>query len=399
MDHNDHRILGRKLGLFHQQDEGPGMVFWHPRGFHLYQLIEDYIRARMRAAGFSEIRTPQVLSRALWEKSGHWQKFGGNMFSFRQDGEGGHRDYALKPMSCPGHVQVFNAEVRSFRDLPLRYAEFGVCHRNEPSGALAGLMRTRAFVQDDAHIFCLEEHVEEEVARFCRMLGGVYADFGFDAMIVGFSTRPALREGADDVWDRAEAALRRATEAAGLSYRLQPGEGAFYGPKLEFILKDARGREWQCGTIQLDLVLPERLDAHYVDAGNQRRRPVMIHHAVLGSIERFIAMLLEHYEGHLPLWLAPDQVVVASVTVQSADYARKVFTAMEKAGLRAVCDVRDARIGRKVADAHGRGIPVFMAVGATESMNETVALRRPDGSQAIHDVAQAIAVLKPQAFK
>ncbi len=399
MDSLDHRSLGRKLGLFHQQEEGPGMVFWHPRGFALYHLIEDYIRARMRKIGFAEIRTPQVLSRALWEKSGHWQKFGGNMFSFQQDGEDGRRDYALKPMSCPGHVQIFNADLRSFRDLPLRYAEFGVCHRNEPSGALAGLMRTRAFVQDDAHIFCLEEHVVPEVARFCGLLREVYADFGFEDVIVGFSTRPAVREGADDVWDRAEASLMAAADAAGLTYRVQPGEGAFYGPKLEFVLKDARGREWQCGTIQLDLVLPEKLDARYVDSQNNRLRPVMIHHAVLGSIERFIAMLLEHYEGRLPLWLAPDQVAVASVTNASADYARKVYEALAASGLRAALDTREERIGRKLADAREAGIPAFIAVGAAESMNGTVALRRPDGGQDAIGLGVAIERLRAEALK
>ncbi len=399
MDSNDHRVLGRKLGLFHQQEEGPGMVFWHPRGFALYHLIEGYIRARMRKAGFAEIRTPQVLSRALWEKSGHWQKFGGNMFSFHQDGEDGHRDYALKPMSCPGHVQIFNADLRSFRDLPLRYAEFGLCHRNEPSGALAGLMRTRAFVQDDAHIFCLEEHVVPEVARFCGLLREVYADFGFEDVIVGFSTRPAVREGAEEVWDRAEASLMAAADAAGLSYRVQPGEGAFYGPKLEFVLKDARGREWQCGTIQLDLVLPDKLDARYVDSDNERRRPVMIHHAVLGSIERFIAMLLEHYEGRLPLWLAPDQIAVASVTSASADYARKVYEAFVAAGFRAMVDTREERIGRKLAESHDAGIPAFVAVGASESASGTVSLRQGGKGQRILELGAAIERLRGEAFK
>lgn len=399
MELNDHRNIGRRLGLFHQQEEGPGMVFWHPRGFALYHLIEDYIRARMRGASFAEIRTPQVLSRSLWEKSGHWQKFGGNMFAFHQDGDDGHRDYALKPMSCPGHVQVFNADVRSFRDLPLRYAEFGMCHRNEPSGSLAGLMRTRAFVQDDAHIFCLEEHIVPEVARFCGLLRDVYADFGFKDVVVGFSTRPAVREGAEDVWDRAEAALQAAADAAGLAYRVQPGEGAFYGPKLEFVLKDARGREWQCGTIQLDLVLPDKLDARYVDSDNNRQRPVMIHHAVLGSIERFIAMLLEHYEGKLPLWLAPDQIAIASVTAASADYARQVHKAFLDGGFRAVLDVRDERIGRKVAEARESGIPVFIATGAAEAAQGTVALRRSDGGQEVVDLREAVERLRAEAFR
>jgi len=399
MDSNDHRSLGRKLGLFHQQEDGPGMVFWHPRGFVLYHLIEDYVRKRMRGAGFLEIRTPQVLARALWEKSGHWQKFGGNMFAFHQDGEEGRRDYALKPMSCPCHVQIFNADIRSFRDLPLRYAEFGACHRNEPSGALAGLMRTRAFVQDDAHIFCLEEHVVAEVARFCGLLREVYADFGFDDVTVGFSTRPAIREGAEELWDRAEASLQAAADAAGLDYRIQPGEGAFYGPKLEFVLKDARGREWQCGTIQLDLVLPGKLDAHFIDSTSARRTPLMIHHAVLGSMERFIAILLEHYEGRLPLWLAPEQVVVASVTAVSADYARKIHDAFVVAGFRAVLDGRDERIGRKVADAREAGIPAFITVGEREAANGTVALRRADSGQDLLGVEQAISRLKAEAFR
>ena len=395
----DHRSIGRKLGLFHQQDDGPGMVFWHPRGFALYHLIEDYIRRRMRKAGFQEIRTPQVLSRSLWERSGHWQKFRGNMFAFHQDGEDGHRDYALKPMSCPCHVQVFNAELRSFRDLPLRYAEFGLCHRNEPSGALSGLMRTRAFTQDDAHIFCLDEHVVSEVAKFCVLLRDVYADFGFDDVIVGFSTRPAIREGADDVWDRAEASLREAADAAGLPYRVQPGEGAFYGPKLEFVLKDARGREWQCGTIQLDLVLPEKLDARYVDSHSNRLRPVMIHHAILGSIERFIAVLLEHYEGRLPLWLAPEQVAIPSVTTASAVYAQKIRGAFLCAGFRSRIDVREERIGRKVADAREAGIPVFIAVGEKEAARGTVALCHADGGQEVIGIDAVIERLKLEAFK
>ncbi|MGE4062321.1 MAG: threonine--tRNA ligase [Rhodospirillaceae bacterium] len=399
MNLQDHRSIGRKLGLFHQQDEGPGMVFWHPRGFALYHLIEDYIRVRMRKAGFSEIRTPQVLSRALWEKSGHWQKFAGNMFTFHQDGEDGSRDYALKPMSCPCHVQVFKAEQRSFRDLPLRFAEFGLCHRNEPSGALAGLMRTRAFTQDDAHIFCREEDVVPEVARFCALLRNVYADFGFNDVVVGFSTRPAVREGADDVWDRAEASLQAAAESAGLQYRLQPGEGAFYGPKLEFVLRDARGREWQCGTIQLDLVLPDKLDARYVDWHNDRLRPVMIHHAVLGSIERFIAILLEHYEGRLPLWLAPEQLAVASITAASAGYARRVHEAFAAAGFRPVVDVREERIGRKVADAREAAIPVFVAVGDKEAAHGTVSMRRRDGRHDVMPLEAAIDGLRGEAFK
>jgi len=293
MDSYDHRVLGPRLDLFHQQEEAPGAAFWHPRGAQLYRIIENFIREQMRRGGFREVRTPQLVARALWERSGHWAKFGEHMFAF----EDGERSLALKPMNCPGHVQLFRQQVRSYRDLPLRFSEFGACHRYEPSGALHGLMRARAFTQDDAHVFCLPEHVDGEVARFCALLRRVYARFGFGEFVVGFSTRPAAREGSDATWDAAEARLADAARRAGLEYRMQPGEGAFYGPKLEFILQDRDGREWQCGTIQLDLVLPEKLDAEVVDASGQRVRPFMIHHAVLGSIERFTAVLLEHHRG------------------------------------------------------------------------------------------------------
>ena len=404
LDDRDHRRIGRRLDLFHQQDDGPGMVFWHPRGLVLYRVIEDYIRARMRRAGFAEIRTPQALSRRLWEASGHWQKFGAQMFAFSAndaaaDGLAGPRAYALKPMSCPGHVQIFNAALHSYRDLPVRYAEFGACHRNEPSGALSGLMRLRAFTQDDAHIFCREDQAEAEVAAFCRMLAEVYGDFGFAGVKVGFSTRPAVRAGDDATWDRAEAMLEGAARAVGLDYRLQPGEGAFYGPKLEFVLTDNRGRDWQCGTVQLDLVLPERLDAAYVDADGRRRRPVMIHHAVLGSLERFIAVLLEHYDGRLPLWLAPDQIIVASITDAQAGTARRYAEALGAEGFRAGADVRAERIGRKVADALAAGVPVLMAVGAREAADGTVSLRLGDGPAEAMPLAEAIARLKPLAVR
>ncbi len=402
--HIDHRQLGRQLALFHQQEEGPGMVFWHPRGFALWRVIEDYIRKRMRGAGFAEIRTPQILARALWEKSGHWEKFADHMFAFTQDSakeeEGcGHRMMALKPMSCPGHIQIFNADIRSYRELPLRYAEFGACHRNEPSGALQGLMRTRAFVQDDAHIFCTEEQIVPEVARFCDLLRAVYADFGFDKVRVGFSTRPLVRAGDDPTWDRAEASLEAAAKAAGLDYRVQPGEGAFYGPKLEFILEDARGRAWQCGTIQLDFVLPERLDALYVDASGARLRPAMIHHAVLGSLERFIAMLLEHYQGVLPLWLAPEQIVVASITPAQNDYAIEIAKAFVVAGFRVALDTRAERLPRKILDAREAAIPVLAVVGAKEAARGSVALRWRDGEQRTLPLAEATALLTPQALK
>ncbi|WP_051340572.1 threonine--tRNA ligase [Azospirillum halopraeferens] len=396
MDHNDHRAIANRLDLFHQQEEGPGVVFWHPRGAILYRLIEADIRRRMRRAGFAEVITPQLLSRSLWERSGHWDKFGDAMFAFT-DGE---RSLALKPMSCPGHIQIFNKRVRSFRDLPVRYCEFGVCHRYEPSGALQGLMRTRAFTQDDAHIFCAEEQVEEEVARFCRLLNATYADYGFDDVRVGFSTRPAVRAGSDALWDRAEAMLAAAAQAAGLDVRVQPGEGAFYGPKLEFVLRDRQGRDWQCGTIQLDMVLPERLDVAYTDAANRRVRPVMIHHAVLGSLERFIGMLLEHHNGRLPLWLAPDQVVVASVGEAQADYARTVVAALDDAGLRAVLDDRPERLSRKAAEAREAGIPVLLAVGAREAAAGTVALRRlPSDGAMVMPVAEAVERLRPEAVR
>ncbi len=395
MDPHDHRAIANRMDLFHQQEEGPGMVFWHPRGFAIYRIVEDYIRRRMRRAGFREIRTPQLLARALWEKSGHWEKFGDNMFSL---GENGHV-HALKPMSCPCHVQVFNKRLRSFRDLPIRLAEFGACHRDEPSGALQGLMRTRAFVQDDAHIFCAEEQVVEEVARFCRLLGEVYADFGFEDVRVAFSTRPEVRAGDDTVWDRAEAQLEAAAQAAGLDYQHDPGEGAFYGPKLDFHLRDSRGREWQCGTVQLDMVLPERLDARYADAQDRRVRPVMIHHAVLGSVERFIGILLEHHGGTLPLWLAPDQIIVASIGRDQAGYAERVAADLLDRDFRAVADIRAERLSRKIMDARAAGIPILMAVGKREESDGTVSLRRPDGNQQVLSVEDGAAALRSEAFR
>jgi len=386
MDENDHRSIGNRLELFHQQEEGPGVVFWHPRGLTLYRLIEGYIRRRMAQAGFQEVLTPQLLARSLWEASGHWEKFGDNMFAF-QDGE---RAFALKPMSCPGHIQIFNKRLRSFRDLPLRFCEFGACHRYEPSGALQGLMRTRAFLQDDAHIFCRDDQIEAEVARFCDLLRAVYADFGFADFAVGFSTRPALRAGADAVWDRAEAALAAAAKSAGLDFALQPGEGAFYGPKLEFVLQDSSGRRWQCGTIQLDFVLPERLRADYVDAAGRKVRPVLLHHAVLGSLERFIAILLEHHRGRLPFWLAPAQIAVASIGAGQRDHAAKVAGDLEAAGFRVALDVRPERLARKIVAARELGIPEFIALGAREAADGTLSLRRHDGGQETLGLAQAI---------
>ncbi|WP_422366787.1 threonine--tRNA ligase [Pelagibius sp.] len=390
MEEQDHRVIARRMDLFHQQEEGPGMIFWHPRGFAVYQLIEAEIRRHMRAAGFAELRTPQLLDRALWEASGHWQKFSEAMFVF----EDGEQQKALKPMSCPGHVQVFKSRLRSFRDLPLRYCEFGACMRNEPSGALLGLMRTRAFVQDDAHIFCLEEQVEDQVAKFCRLLKAIYARFGFDDVAVGLSMRPAERAGDDAVWDRAEDMLAVAATAAGLDFKLQPGEGAFYGPKLEFVLRDNKGRAWQCGTIQIDLVMPERLDAAYTDSDGKQRRPVMLHQAVLGSIERFMGVLLEHHAGKLPFWLAPDQVLVASIGPAQADYAEEVAADLNAEGLRAVTDVRPERLAKKIVDARQLGIPRFAVVGSSEAAGKAVSLRRDDGESEVLPVAKLVELLR-----
>jgi threonyl-tRNA synthetase len=371
MDAFDHRSIGHRLDLFHFQEEGPGMVFWHPKGWALYRLIEDYIRRRMKAAGFQEIKTPQILARAFWEKSGHWQKFGPNMFAL----EDGERQFAVKPMSCPGHLQVFNARLRSYRDLPLRYAEFGACHRNEPSGALMGLMRTRAFVQDDAHVLCRMDQIVDEVKRFSQLLRAVYRDFGFANFGVAFSTRPVLREGSEELWDTAERVLQNAARAAGLDFVTQPGDGAFYGPKLEFSLEDRLGRRWQCGTIQLDLVLPEKLGAHYIDENGNRAVPIMIHHAVLGSLERFIGMLLEHCQGRLPLWLAPDQVLIAAVSDQHLGYAEEAAIQLESEGYRVVIDASNETLPKKIVNWRDRGVPILGVVGAREAEKCRISLR------------------------
>jgi threonyl-tRNA synthetase len=386
MDPYDHRLLGPRLGLFHQQDEAPGAAFWHPRGATLYRLIESYIRREMQRAGFHEIRTPQLLSRSLWERSGHWAKYADNMFAFAE----GDRAFALKPMNCPGHVQMFRQRIRSYRELPLRFSEFGACHRYEPSGALHGLMRARAFTQDDAHVFCLPEHINKEVARFSELLRRVYARFGFGEFIVGFSTRPAMREGSDAVWDEAEALLASAARDAGLGFREQPGEGAFYGPKLEFILQDRDGREWQCGTIQVDLVLPERLDAQVVTAMGSSIRPVMLHHAVLGSIERFAAVLLEHHRGALPFWLAPEQVVICPISEEHHDYASNVADAFNAADVRCVIDSADESLSRRIVSAHEKRIPIVCTVGAKERATASVSLRDREGRQTVLNLADAI---------
>lgn len=393
MDDFDHRALGNKLDLFHQQEEGPGMVFWHPRGNALYRVVEDYIRDRMRQAGFSEVRTPQLLSNSLWEQSGHWEKFGKNMFTVENDE---HRS-CLKPMSCPCHVQIFKKGVRSYRDLPIRYSEFGAVHRAEPSGSLHGLMRARAFTQDDAHVLCAEDQVESEVARFCDLLRTIYADFGFREFSVALSTRPAVRAGDDSIWDRSEAMLAAAASAAGLRFDVQSGEGAFYGPKLEFHLIDRQGRKWQCGTVQLDFVLPQRLDATYVSDNGERRWPVMIHHAVLGSIERFIGILLEHYEGWLPTWLAPDQVVVANVGQEEHAYAAEAANIFEADGYRVMRDFRYERLPRKLVDARNYGVPIFAVVGPREARTKSLSLRMRNGDTHCMQRDEALAYLRREA--
>jgi threonyl-tRNA synthetase len=392
----DHRKLGRELGLFHLQEEAAGSVFWHPKGWTLYRTIENYIRARLERAGYVEVHTPQLLDRSLWEASGHWEKFRQNMFTVQDEDR--ERVLAVKPMSCPCHVLIFRQELHSYRELPLRMAEFGACHRNEPSGALHGIMRVRAFTQDDAHIFCTEDQVTAESIAFCDLLRAVYCDFGFEDVTVKFSDRPANRAGTDDVWDRAEAALKHACEAAGLSYTLNPGEGAFYGPKLEFVLRDALGRDWQCGTLQVDFVLPERLDASYIGEDGQRHRPVMLHRAILGSLERFIAILIEQHAGRFPLWLAPVQAKVLTITSDADGYARQVAAAMAAAGLRVETDLSNEKINYKIREHSLAKIPVLVVVGRREAETGTLALRRLGGKeQEILALEEAIGRLKAEA--
>ena len=371
----DHRKLGRQLDLFHMQEEAPGMVFWHPKGWVIWQVIEQYMRRVQRENGYLELKTPQVIDVSLWKRSGHWDNFRESMFFTESEA----RDYAVKPMNCPGHVQVFNQGIRSYRDLPLRLAEFGSCHRNEPSGALHGLMRVRGFVQDDAHIFCTETQIESEVMRFIDLLQRVYADFGFDEILVKFSTRPPKRVGADEVWDRAEAALEASLKAKGLSYGLSPGEGAFYGPKIEFSLKDTLGRVWQCGTMQLDFSMPGRLGAEYVAEDNSRRVPVMLHRAILGSFERFIGILIEHYAGAMPVWLAPVQVVVMNISEHQADYAQRVADALKQAGWRAEADLRNEKISYKIREHSLQKLPYQVVVGDKEVAAQQVAVRTRKG--------------------
>jgi threonyl-tRNA synthetase len=368
----DHRRLGREMDLFHMQEEAAGSVFWHPKGWTLYRTVERYMRRRLEAAGYLEVKTPQLIDRSLWEASGHWEKFHEHMFIAESE----ERSLAVKPMNCPGHVQIFKQGITSYRDLPLRMAEFGACHRNEPSGALHGMMRVRAFTQDDAHIFCTPDQINSETVIFCDLLRSIYRDFGFDELVVKFSDRPAVRAGDDATWDKAEKALKDAVEEAGLEYTLNPGEGAFYGPKLEFVLRDAIGRDWQCGTFQVDFVLPERLGASYVGEDGEKHRPVMLHRAILGSFERFLAILIEQYAGRFPLWLAPVQVVVASITSDANDYGEQVAAALRAAGLRAETDLRNEKINYKVREHSLAKVPVIAVVGRREAEEGKVALRR-----------------------
>ena len=372
-DKRDHRRLGREMNLFHLQEEGPGMVFWHPKGWTVYRLLEAYIRRRLEAGGYQEVKTPQLLDRALWIESGHWEKFREHMFITQTEDE---RTLALKPMSCPCHVQIFRQGLRSYRELPLRMAEFGICHRNEPSGALHGIMRVRGFVQDDGHIFCTEDQIAEETVIFCDLLRAVYKDLGFPEFTVKFSDRPAVRIGSDAVWDQAEAALKEACAKAGIEYTLNPGEGAFYGPKLEFVLRDAIGRDWQCGTLQVDFMLPERFDATYIGEDSARHRPVMLHRAILGTFERFLGILIENFAGKFPLWLAPVQVVVATITNDSDAYAHEVVTALKAAGLRCEIDTRSEKINYKVREHSLAKTPLLIALGKREAAERTISLRR-----------------------
>ncbi|MDX1342641.1 MAG: threonine--tRNA ligase [Reinekea sp.] len=371
----DHRKIGKKLDLFHLQEEAPGMVFWHPNGWTMYQVVEQYMRQKQREHGYQEIKTPMVVDRSLWEKSGHWDKFGDDMFTTHSES----RDNAIKPMNCPCHVQVFNQGLKSYRDLPLRLAEFGSCHRNEASGALHGIMRVRGFTQDDAHIFCTESQIQTEVASFIKMLEEVYHDFGYDEYILKLSTRPEKRVGSDADWDRSEKALSDALDATGKEWSILPGEGAFYGPKIEFTLKDSLGRMWQCGTIQVDFSMPGRLDAQYVDEHGDRQTPVMLHRAIVGSFERFIGILIEQYAGAMPPWLAPTQVMICNITDAQAETVQKIAKKLEIDGFRAQADLRNEKIGFKIREHTIQRIPYLLVIGDKEVENGTVAVRTRDG--------------------
>ena len=394
----DHRKLGREMDLFHMQEEAPGQIFWHPNGWHIYTELQDYMRRKQRAGGYVEVNTPQVVDRKLWEASGHWEKYQDHMFIVEVDEEHAREKSvnALKPMNCPCHVQIFNQGLKSYRDLPLRMAEFGSCNRYEPSGALHGIMRVRGFTQDDGHIFCAEDQIEAETAKFIEFLSGIYNDLGFENFSVKFSDRPEKRAGSDEVWDKAEAALLSATRAAGIEPTLNPGEGAFYGPKLEFVLTDAIGRDWQCGTHQVDFVLPERLDATYIGSDGAKHRPVMLHRATLGSFERFIGILIEEHAGKLPFWLAPRQVVVAAITSEADDYVHEVVATLKAQGVRAEADVRNEKINYKVREHSVGKVPVILAVGGREVEEKTVSVRRlgekQTSVQALSNVADALGI-------
>ncbi len=396
-ERRDHRRIGREMDLFHIQEEATGSVFWHPKGWKLYRTAESYMRRRLDAHGYQEVRTPQLVDRKLWEASGHWDNYKQNMFIARVEDE--DTTLALKPMNCPCHVLIFKHGLRSYRELPLRMAEFGSCHRYEPSGALHGIMRVRAFTQDDAHIFCTEDQIAGETVDFVALLSSVYRDFGFDGFRVKFSDRPVPRAGTDEVWDRAEGALKQACAIAGVEYELSPGEGAFYGPKLEFVLRDAIGRDWQCGTLQVDFVLPERLDADYIADDSSRQRPVMLHRAILGSFERFLGILIENYAGRFPLWLAPVQAVVCSIVTDAAEYAEEVAAALRARGLEVRTDTRNEKINAKVREHSLAHVPVLVVVGRREAEGRTVALRRLGGeAQEVLPLDQAVSRLAAEAM-
>jgi len=367
----DHRKIGKELNLFHLQEEAVGSVFWHKKGWSIYLEIESYMRRKL-SKSYEEVKTPQVIDRTLWEKSGHWDKFQEHMFMAKGDDE---KVLALKPMNCPGHVQIYKQGLKSYKDLPIRMAEFGSCHRNEPSGALHGIMRVRQFTQDDAHIFCMNSQITEECVNFCELLQQIYKDFGFAELKVKFSDRPEIRAGDDQTWDKAEEALLKAIKAAGINFTLNPGEGAFYGPKLEFVLTDAIGRDWQCGTLQVDFVLPERLDAYYIDADGQKKHPVMLHRAILGSLERWIGILIEQYSGRMPLWLAPTQVAVCSIVDSVNDYILEIKEYLDKNGIRNEIDIRNEKIGYKIREHSNNAIPIIIVIGNQEKENKSVAVR------------------------
>ncbi|QOF95865.1 threonine--tRNA ligase [Novacetimonas hansenii] len=395
-ERRDHRRIGREMGLFHIQEEAVGQIFWHPKGWRLYSVLQDYMRRAQTRNGYQEVRTPQLVDRGLWEASGHWDKYRQHMFIATVEDE--DKTLALKPMNCPCHVQIFRHGLRSYRELPLRMAEFGACHRYEPSGALHGIMRVRGFTQDDAHIFCTEEQIADETARFVRMLSAVYQDLGFEHFRVKFADRPEQRAGSDDTWDRSENALKEACHMAGVEYEHNPGEGAFYGPKLEFVLRDAIGRDWQCGTLQVDYVMPERLDATYVGEDSARHRPVMLHRAILGSFERFLGILIEQHAGRFPMWLAPVQVVVASIVTDAEPYAREVVEKLQAAGVVVEADVRNEKINAKIREHSLARVPVILVVGRKEAEERTVALRRLGGKvQEIVSLDEAVTALAHEA--